>query len=232
MKDFLRISFDAPQCWRELHAFRELLDNRAELREAADIKPFFDAHRNLSALIGSLWWEIKQFDLLSYQYQLFGDFGCDLVVGDSSRKAFGFVEFEDGAPDSIFRRQGQKAVLEWAPRFEHAVSQIVDWFWKLDDMERTDEYEARFGARHIRYFAVLVVGRDRWLTEARERRRLDWRCERVLVKSRTVQCLTYDQLYRHCSEWLDRFAPLPPQPAPPVAGEGAEAPPAPPESPE
>ena len=42
---------------------------------------------------------MARFDLLAWEYDLFGDFSCDLVVGDSVRKAFNFIEFEGDRPD-------------------------------------------------------------------------------------------------------------------------------------
>ncbi len=108
MKEFTRIRFDLEQCLRDLAAFRVLLDSKEELEEGTDIKPFFENHHQLSACIGSCYgWDVLNCDLLAFQYQLFGDFGCDLVVGDSQRTAYGFIEWEDAAAGSLFRQQGK-----------------------------------------------------------------------------------------------------------------------------
>lgn len=208
MKEFLRVQFDAGRCRQELADFRALLDAKADLEENADVKPFFESHQQLAAFLGSYTWNITRFDLVAFQYQLFGDYGCDLVVGDSVRKTYGFIEWEDATPGSLFRAQGKKATPEWSPRFEHGLGQIVDWFCKLDDMARTDEFEARFGARHVQYFGLLVVGRDAGLAHPRERRRWEWRSQRVVVNSLPVQCVTYDQLYAFLSDKLNAFYPL------------------------
>lgn len=85
--------------------------------------------------------------------------------------------------------------------------QIVDWFCKLDDMARTDEFEARFGARAIQYFGLLVIGRDAHLSHPRERRRWEWRSQKVLVNSLPVLSLTYDQLYRLLFDKLNLYSP-------------------------
>ncbi len=37
----------------------------------------------------------------------------DLVVGDSVSKAYGFIEFEDAAPNCIFIQRPGKATPEW-----------------------------------------------------------------------------------------------------------------------
>jgi hypothetical protein len=205
MKEFLRISFDAKQCRRELADFNQLLQGKRELEETADIKPFFQAHQQLAAFLGSCAPTITRYDLLAHEYQLFGDFSCDLVVGDSVRKTFGFVEWEDATVGSLFRQQGKKATPEWSSRLEGGFSQIIDWFCKLDDMARTDEFETRFGAKNIRYFGLLVIGRDEWLAHPRERRRWEWRSQKVVVNSLPVQCMTYDELYNLLADTLTTF---------------------------
>src|SRR5262245_34719095 len=112
MKEFTRIEFDAEQCRRELAAFRVLLDGKAELEEHAGLEPFVKANPQLSAFIGSYGWGITHCDLLAFDYQLFGDFSCDLVVGDSVRKSYGLIEWEDAMAGSLFRHQGRKATPE------------------------------------------------------------------------------------------------------------------------
>jgi len=167
MKEFIRVSFDPKLCREELAAFRALLDGKQELEEAADIKPFFETKRQLAALIGPCSARMRRCDLVAYQYQLFGDFSCDLVVGDSLGKFYGFVEWEDATAGCLFRQQGRKATPEWATRFEHGLSQVIDWFWKLDEMAHTEEFEERFGSRRASYFGLLVVGRDSHLAHPR-----------------------------------------------------------------
>jgi len=203
MKGFQHLRFDLGRCHQELAAFRALLDGKKELEENGDIKPFFESAPYLSVYLGSLAWDFSHFELVAYQYQLFGDYSCDLVVGDPVNHSFVFTELEDATVASLFRQQGKKATPEWSSRFEHGYSQLIDWFCKLDDMARTDEFEARFGARHINYFGVLVVGRDEWLNHPRERRRWDWRSQKVVVNSLHIRCLTYDQLYRLLAERLN-----------------------------
>lgn len=207
MKDFLAIQFDVARCAEELRDFRRLLDSKKELEEGADIKPFFEAHSHLSALLGAFHWSNSRWDRIAFQYQLFGDFACDLVVGDSAQKVYVFVEFEDGLPTSLFRRQGEKSTPEWGSRVERAFSQIVDWFWKLDDMARTDDFEVRLGARHVDYCGVIVAGRDEWLAHSRERRRWDWRSQKVLVNGFAIRCVTYDQLYNFLAGRLEAMYP-------------------------
>ena len=130
------------------------------------------------------------------------------MVGDSVNKVYVFVEFEDAAATSLFRRQGEKATPEWGTRLERAFSQVIDWFWKLDDMARTDDFEARLGGRHVDYCGVIVAGRDEWLAHPREQRRWDWRSQKVLVNGFSIRCVTYDELYRFLAGRLGAMYPL------------------------
>jgi hypothetical protein len=102
------------------------------------------------------------------------------------------VEFEDAEADSVFKRGGARARRDWSPRFDRGYSQIIDWFCKPHDMEKSDEFEARFGARSIEYSGLLVVGRERHF-EPGERRRLEWRRSFVVVNSKKIRCVTFDE---------------------------------------
>ena len=57
-----------PTTYRDLRA---LLASKAELEENRDVKPFFESHPHLCALLGMHSPEIIRCDLLTYQYQLF-----------------------------------------------------------------------------------------------------------------------------------------------------------------
>ena len=60
-------------------------------------------------------------------------------------------------------------------------------------MEKSDEFETRFGARSIEYSGLLVVGRDRHF-EPGEHCRLEWRCSYVVVNSKKIRRFTFDGL--------------------------------------
>ena len=67
---------------------------------------------------------------------------------------------------------------------------------------------ARFGARNIHYFGLLIAGRDAYLAHPREQRRWEWRSQKVLVNSLPILCVTYDQLHRLLSDKLNLYFPL------------------------
>lgn len=204
MKDFMAHTFDPGRCQTELNEFKALLGTKTELSEKNDILPFFNERNNLSVFIGSYFPEIDEFDRLAYEYSIFGDFTSDLVVGDSQTNTYCFVEFEDAVPTSIFKKNPNKATPEWSPRFEHGFSQIVDWFWKVDDMKNTTVFQNQFGIGHIRYYGLLVIGRSTDLSQ-REQTRLKWRLEKVLVDSKPIFCVTFDQLFYHLEKRIHNY---------------------------
>jgi hypothetical protein len=190
MKSFDVLRFRRRQGQLQL---RNRLASPRPLRERADILPFFRRRPHLSALCGVYNPTLFHFDRIAWEYDLFGDFGCDLVVGDSRTKSYTFIEFEDAAPGSLFVKHGRRAAREWSPRFLHGFAQLVDWFRALDDRRHSDDFESRFGKRSIDFMGLLVVGRNHHLTVG-ERLRLEWWRENVAVRSRRIHCVTYDEL--------------------------------------
>jgi hypothetical protein len=77
----------------------------------------------------------------------------------------------------------------------------VDWFSSIDDFKNTRRFRRDFGPDHIRFSALLVIGRDAGMTED-DRNRLDWRTEKVRVDSHPVECVTFDGLHEHMDRHL------------------------------
>lgn len=195
MKALDKFSLNLARCKKELNEFKTLLDGKAALSERDDVLPFFKSHRHLAALAGSYNPKIHRFDRIATEFNLFGDYSCDLVVGDSASHHFCFTEFEDASPGSIFTKKRGKATPEWSARFDHGFSQILDWFGVLEDQKRTALYKARFGADVIQFVGLLVIGRRHYLDDA-QYDRLRWRSEQVQVGGRQVHCITFDELYQ------------------------------------
>ncbi len=193
MKKFETITPNREQCKKELNEFRSLLENnQKELAESDNLLPLFKKSKQLTSLLGSFHPGISVTDSIAHEFDL-DDYYCDFVVGDTRRGAFLFVEFEDAKKDSVFVSRG-RFVPEWSPRFEHGFSQLVDWAFKVHDMEKSvDTFEAKFGTRITDFMSMLVIGRDSFL-ETCELNRLKWRCHNVVVDSQQVRCMTYDQL--------------------------------------
>jgi hypothetical protein len=204
MKSFIRHALSISQCAEELKEFEVLLASKAELKEREEIIPFFKKNINLAAFLGTYVPDIANPDLIANEYDVFGDFACDLAIGDSNSQTYLFVEFEDAKSESIFVKNATKSTPEWGPRMEHGFSQVIDWFWKITDMEKSDDYENRFGARHVAIHGLVVVGRDQSL-QVREKARLKWRQDHIIVHSKRVSIITFDQLARDLRYRLSRY---------------------------
>lgn len=200
MTPFEGISVNKKAATQELNQFKQLLDahSNSPLRERDHILPFFRDHRHLAALIGTWNPGIARPDRIAFEFDIFGDYKADLMVGHSQNHQYCFVEFEDATATSIFGKTA-RATPDWSHRFEHGFSQIIDWILWLDNQRGTAAYTSRFGTSPIQFAALLVIGRDRFLEAAPLGERLTWRSEQVVVASRKVHCVTYDRLYRDLS---------------------------------
>jgi hypothetical protein len=207
MTPFEPFVFSKRMAEQELEELKQLLDahSNSPLRERDHILPFFQSHRQLAALVGSYNLGTIRLDRIAFEFDLFGDYKADLVIGDSENHQYCFVEFEDAAATSVFK-QTPRATPDRSPRFEHGFSQIIDWILWLDNQRGTTAYTSRFGVSSIQFVALLVIGRDRFVEATPLRERLTWRSEQVIVASRKVNCVTYDRLYRDLSARSKIFA--------------------------
>lgn len=197
MRRFEPFVLDRTALKSELEAFRLLLTpDDKELSEQKDILPFFKAHRNLASLIGFAKSHLSLPNVIKSEFSFVGDHACDLAVGEQREEAgqFCFIEFEDGRKTSVYRH-GTKGTPDWATRLEHGFSQIVDWFCVLADQSQTKSFREFFGTDLADYCGLLVIGRDRFLSDA-ERARLRWRSQNTLVGGKPVSIITFDQLFR------------------------------------
>ena len=157
---------------------------------------FLSARREqLIALMGTYNTRMANFDRIATEFDVFGDHTADFAIGDSKKHQYCFVEFEDATKTSIFKKKGDKATHEWSDRFDHGCSQIIVWLLWLENQKHTLSYIQRFGVAEVEYVGLLVVGRDQYLTDPSLRQRLTWRSEQVVVCSRKLFCITFDELY-------------------------------------
>jgi hypothetical protein len=204
MKELADIVYDPAAVRRELTAFQRLLETKPSLSEQDDILPFFRKRRQLSAFIGTFSPDLGPAPQLGFEFPFLGDFAADIVLGDRARGEFCVVELEDDRPESIFTRAGKKATREWSRRFDHGFSQLVDWFYALDDLKRTERFTRDFGHGHVKFFGLLVIGRSAGLSES-ERSRLRWRTEKVRVNSHAISCLTFEDLHDYLTQRINFY---------------------------
>jgi hypothetical protein len=188
------ITFDHALFEAELRTLGTLLASKDDVSEMDEIQPLFKASRHLSAFLGTFAPDIGPATELAYEFPFFGDYRADLVVGDKSAAHFCVVEFEDGGPDSIFKKQPGRGNPEWSARFEHGFSQLTDWFFNLDDYKKTHGFARNFGSGHVSFTGLLVIGRTGGLDNMK-RTRLRWRSDKVLVDSNAVICVTFDDVH-------------------------------------
>lgn len=193
MKELSLITFDAAQCRKGLDALRKLLATKKELTESKDIQPLFKKFPQLAAFLGTRVPGLLDADRLAFEFGVFGDFTADLVIGNSERKVFCAVEFEDARPTSALRKVQGRAQKEWGPRLEHGFGQLVDWFFTFDDHKNSAAITQLFGEGHVEFSGMLLVGRSADLTD-HDRQRLRWRSDRVAINTHKILCYTYDEL--------------------------------------
>jgi hypothetical protein len=188
------IAFDPVKFQQELQAFGELLRSKSDLSESHDILPFFKNSRHLTAYMGTFALNIAVATEICFEYDFFGDFKADILLGSKQEKEFCVVEFEDGKQDTIFKKQRKRKNPEWSARFEHAFSQITDWFYNLEDFKNTQGFATTFGAGHTSFTGLLVMGRAASLDDTKKSR-LKWRTDTVSIGKHKVSCITCDDLH-------------------------------------
>jgi hypothetical protein len=206
MKAFDAIVFDRSVCLTELQEFKTLLDVNVELNEQRQILPFFKKHKQLSALLGTYNPKNLRKNAIAHELELFGDFACDLAVGDSLSHAYCLVEFEDASRKSLFVDKGRHHP-EWSPRFEHGFGQLVDWMWRVSDEKQTETFRTLFGESEANIVPLLVIGRSSFMNLAAAKR-FRWRNRHVQLMGAPTTCLTYDELYEELLFKIQDVMPL------------------------
>ncbi|EMN5129334.1 DUF4263 domain-containing protein [Burkholderia contaminans] len=204
MKNLQPHTLNHVNCRNEWNKYKSLLASKSTLSERKDVLPFFKQSKDLSLLICNYFPKIKSPDHYAHEYELDGDFVADLVVGDSKVNHYLLVEFENGAEDSIFKKNGKKATPDWASRFEGAYSQLVDWLWKLEDKRSTADFLNTFGSRRATFQGLIIIGKDMNLSQ-QEKDRLKWRMDRTMIDSNAVSVVSFDDLAGDLDHWLRSY---------------------------
>lgn len=190
-KRFEGLSFDYSSFATQISELADLL-RQDELDEREQILPFFQARPILSAQIGTFFADLSIPNKIAFEYDIFGDFACDLAVGNTNTHSYCFVEFEDAKHDSLFRT-GKRFKPSFGRRLEQGASQVLDWFCKLETLQNTQEMVDRFEVPKIDYSGLLIIGRNADLNGSL-RYRLEWRAQNLLVVGKKVNILSFDDL--------------------------------------
>ena len=201
MGAFQPVIFSQAQCGRELQQLEELLSSTSALSEREHVLPFFRKTPHLASYIGSLV-GVLSCDRIAHELSLEGSFTVDLAIGDSSRRKFVLIEFEDAKESSIFVKK-KKLTPDWSPRFLGGLAQLSDWLWLLDDIARTERLKHIFGTGDIDVQVMLIIGRSEHLDE-RTHARLRWLENEML--SKRVRILTFDSLLEDLKHAFKNFS--------------------------
>lgn len=190
-------------CQNDLVEYKALLDSADELDETT-LGNFFISHPNLILLIGKMGFNFTP-RLYQNEFNFFNEFYADFAVANQNKSQFIFVEFEDAKSDSIFKeiRNSRTVRHEWSEKFEHGYSQIINWFYRLDDYSKTDKIEDHFGVKTFNYSGILVIGRKKFIQHPGLKRRIEWRNSKVDVNKKVITCYTFDDLYEELKEKLE-----------------------------
>ena len=71
---------------------------------------------------------------------------------------------------------------------------MIDWFYKIDGLQNSDDLEERFGKNKIEYEGVLIIGREQFL-DSSLKKRLVWRARKTVINSKPIICCTFDEIY-------------------------------------
>jgi Domain of unknown function (DUF4263) len=205
----LPYKFDINECDKQIQELQTFLTANQEIQEGGEngLQKFFSDRLNLILLLG-YWHYGLEPAFYKPEVNLFdNEFRADFIVADRNKRKFVFVEFEDAKETSIFKLKSRNSdsantSYEWSPRFEHGVSQVIDWYYRMDDYERTNKFEEYFGYREISYTGLLVIGRDRYIRQSGLMQRFRWRSSKTIINSKPLHCMTFDQLLEESMEKL------------------------------
>jgi hypothetical protein len=218
MKGFEKFTFDAKLLRDECDLLKDTLKPGMglSLDEDRHLSSVLKPSPNLVSVIGSAFGGVTDPDLIASEYWILDKLRCDFAVCNSRKGKFCFIEIENAVPRSIFVERkptlhnglmGRPPYFDWADRFEHGTSQILDWIRILADSEKTDDFRAHFGSSN-RFDAefILVIGRDEYL-DANQKERLAWRSKNVVTGGYKVKCITYDQVLDEAEYELATYGP-------------------------
>lgn len=216
MKGFNKFTFSASSLRTEADSLRKLLKpgSAVELEEEEHLSPAFKASPNLVSIIGAGFGGVANPDLIAQEYWILDKLRCDFAVCNSRHQTYCFIELENAVRKSVFIDRkptlfnglmGRPPYYDWAPRFEHGTSQMLDWIRILEDSKQTGDYRAHFGSSNeFEAQFVLVIGRYEFLSTD-QKERLAWRSKSVQAAGHKVKCITYDRLLEEAEFQLANY---------------------------
>ncbi|HDR2162941.1 MAG: Shedu immune nuclease family protein [Kluyvera cryocrescens] len=189
---------------KQLAAYAALVSQKTTFSEQKDVLPFFKQSPDLNLLICYHLPKMRTADCFATEFDIYGDFKADLIVGDRAKNSYLLVEFEDGTPDSIFKKKAGKSTPDWSRRFEGAHSQLMDWLWKLDDMRQTNDFRNTFGNSSAKFSGIIITGKNMTL-DNQELERLEWRTSKTSVAHSDILCVSFDELLENFQHYISIY---------------------------
>jgi hypothetical protein len=176
----------------QLRKFKKLLDRKMWLDEGKDILPFFRKNRHFTAKVAAISADMMPVDRLSEEAPVWHECRSDFIAASTVTNHMRLIELESAKKNSLF--SGKKDSRNWGTGVERGYSQLLDWFYSFD--QRRNEVSTEFNFNVNGYSGLLIVGRSNNIS-LKERRRIDWRNEKVRVNSKEILIMTYDDVYQH-----------------------------------
>lgn len=200
MKTLISHSISYKDLFVEVDGFEAILKAKNAHSEKELVK-YLSKCPNIICSIHNLCTSVHENNKYAFEFPIYGDYSCDCLITDSNSKQYCFIEFEDAKEKSIFERNGKKATLDWAKRFEHGFSQLVDWFWKMDCCKSDPSFILQYGI-NPEFIGLLIIGRTSYLSSIEEHR-VKWRQHNISIGGKLIHIFTYDMildlLREHCS---------------------------------
>jgi Domain of unknown function (DUF4263) len=204
MNTFEPISLDPQILSKELGELAKFLALNRQLKERAQVLPFFKKRKQLCAAISMTNGDVVSPDKVATDLRLF-EFICDAAGGDSKTNAYTLIEFEPASEGSVLtkpKRPGQTK-REWSPRFEHGFSQLVDWAWRLTiEGSSSSFYRKIFGKNNANIRLLLIAGREADLDDD-DSARVQWRAREVHLGAFQMQFYTFDGVLKTLQQRLE-----------------------------
>jgi hypothetical protein len=192
MSQLQRIEMSYEQAATDLEQFKSYLGANESFSEG-DVVGKLKGFPHLCCLLGSLIAGVPKANVFKFEFQIQGVFAADLVVGNTQRQRYVFIEFEDGSENGLFGKARTAQMRNWSTRFEHGFGQLVDWEWALNDGKTSAVLQNNLGGGTFAAEYLLVCGRDHFM-EGTEKERLFYRAQKVLLDGKPATCMTYDGL--------------------------------------
>lgn len=198
--------FNTGQLDAQLHALDELLAQNGTLSERDDVLPFFRDNRQIALALSLFHSDMGVPDRIGFEYGINGRFVADIVVGNSKKGIFLFVEVENPSDDSIFKMKGRNTSY-WSPVFHDGFTQLVDWTYALFDLASEKDRQLQFGSMSPSLMPMLIIGRESALS-GEESDRLKWHNQHVTLRSNRVRVLLFDEIVARIREKVKLFRSL------------------------